>query len=61
MEYQTGNKILEAVSTAQMESFTLDQTIKLVHKAWRVIDSMNIEIQYFRDDLDTFIKTNNFN
>ena len=61
MEYQTGNKIIEAVSTAQMEGFTLDQTIKLVHKAWRVIDSMNLEIQYFRDDLDTFIKTNNFN
>lgn len=61
MEYQIESKILDAVETAQREGFTLDQTIKLVHKAWRVIDSMKIEMEAFRDDLDDFIKTNNFN
>ncbi len=61
MEYQIESKILDAVETAQGEGFTLDQTIKLVHKAWRVIDNMKNEMQDFRDDLDTFIRTNNFN
>lgn len=61
MEYQIEGKIFEAVETAQGEGFTLDQTIKLIHKAWRVMDSMKIEMRAFRDDLNTFIKTNNFN
>ena len=54
MEYKTGSKILEAVTTAQHEGFTLDQTIKLIHEAWRVIDN-------FEGKIDEYIIINYYN
>ena len=51
---KTGEKLLEAVYALQREGFTLDQAIKLLHKAWRAMDELN-------DELDKCILANCYN
>ena len=54
MEYRTGIKILEAVDIAQGEGFSLDQIIKLVHKAYKTLDD-------YKGTIDEYILINYHN
>ena len=58
MEYKTGKKIFQAISTAQLEGFTLDQFQRLIENSWEHIRACN---NLFEDlILEKITKENNY-